>query len=952
MPSRTAPTESVADAIAIRHAREHNLKGVSLDIPKRQLVVFSGVSGSGKSSLAFDTIFAEGQRRYVESLSTYARQFLGQLERPHVESIRGLSPTIAIEQKTASGNPRSTVGTVTEVHDYLRVLFARAGTQHCPQCHKPVERQDPDGIVADLLAMGEGRRVLLLAPLARRRKGAFKEVFEHARADGFRRVRIDGEVKLLETLDDLPKTKPHDVDLVIDRVTLAAGDRSRLAEAVELGLRRGEGRVLCVPEGGGNERLFSERAACDDCGLGFDTLTPRHFSFNSPVGLCPACNGLGTALQVDPDKVVPDATLSLSQGAVATWKSRPGESKWRGNVLDALAREVGIDLAKPWNKLPKAHRDLVLYGSDKRLDVRFDGANFKGSLTTSWEGVAVAVLRLLKETQSKSQIAFYQSFLRDGACPECAGTRLGPQGRNVRVDGATLPELSALPVSALRRRLDALRLDDTSGAVATPILVEVRARLGFLEHVGLGYLSLDRGSATLSGGEAQRVRLASQVGSELTGVIYVLDEPSVGLHPRDSAKLIDLLEKLRDTGNTVLVVEHDRDTLLRADHVVEFGPGAGRHGGEVLYEGPPQGLAACERSLTGDYLAGRRRVTEPRSPRTPSGTLTILGARENNLKDLDVTFPLGVLVAVTGPSGAGKSSLVGDILYPALASSLNGATLPIGAHRKLTGLDRLDKVVEVDQKPIGRTPRSNPATYAGGFDDIRSLFSGLPEARVRGFGPGRFSFNVHADRGGGRCERCEGDGTLKVEMHFLPDVWVTCPRCAGRRFNEATLEVKYRGRSIADVLDGTVDEAFELFSVHRKLARTLGTLREVGLGYLALGQPATTLSGGEAQRVKLSRELARAATGRTLYVLDEPTTGLHFEDVRKLLGVLDRLVDAGNTVVVIEHHPDVIAAADWIVDLGPEGGADGGRLVVAGTPKQVAACEASPTGAVLRGMSA
>ncbi len=942
------PPEAIAlsdDAIEILGAREHNLKGIRVVIPKRRLVVLSGVSGSGKSSLAFDTLFAEGQRRYVESLSAYARQFLGQLEKPRYDAIHGLTPTIAIEQKSASSNPRSTVGTITEIHDYLRVLFARAGDQFCHRCGRPVARQEAAQIVREVLALGRDApvRLTLLAPLARGRKGEFRDLFASLQAQGFARVRVDGRVHDLSDPPALDKNRKHDVDVVVDRLVLKEGVAARLTDSVETALKAGGGRVVVAVEGE-PDRVFSEHLACETCGLSFPEPSPQLFSFNNPAGACPDCHGLGTALDVDLDKVVPDPSLSLNAGAIEPWSKALDGLGLTGEVLRGLARVHGIDLDRPFRDLPEAHRRLILYGDDRRVPIEWNSRNFRGSARIRYEGVANTLLRRLRETRSPEMRAFYQRYLTDRPCDACGGRRLRPEALAVRVGGLDIAEMSGMTITRLLGTLRDLRVPDHHAPIVSELLKEILSRLRLLQDLGIGYLTLARSGASLSGGEAQRIRLASQIGSELTGVTYVLDEPSIGLHPRDNGRLIATLQRLRDLGNTVVVVEHDRDAILAADHVIEFGPGAGRHGGEVVFAGTPAEMMRSEVSLTGAYLSGRRRIEVPRSRRAGRGRLVLRGARGHNLKGMDVAFPLGTFTVVTGVSGAGKSSLVTETLCPALARALEPSSrarpLP---HDGLDGVENLDKVIVVDQEPIGRTPRSHPAPYTKVFDGIRALFAATREARAFGFAPGRFSFNVR----GGRCERCQGAGVLRVEMHFLADVFVTCEECGGRRFNEATLRVRFKGLTISDVLDLTVDEALHVFTYHRGIRRILETLRDVGLGYIALGQPSPTLSGGEAQRIKLSRELAKVSTGRTLYVMDEPSTGLHADDVRHLLGVVDRLVSMGNTVIMIEHNLEILKVADHVIDLGPEGGDEGGFLVAAGTPEEVAGCRASHTGRVL-----
>ncbi|MCX8040633.1 MAG: excinuclease ABC subunit UvrA [Planctomycetota bacterium] len=930
--------------LVIRGAAEHNLQQVDLDIPKRRLVVFTGVSGSGKSSLAFDTIYAEGQRRYVESLSAYARQFLGQLEKPKYERISGLSPTIAIEQKSAARNPRSTVGTITEIHDYLRVLWARIGVQHCHQCGRAVGRRSADEIVQALLARPAGSRILLLAPKVRERKGEHAEILEQARREGFTRVRIDGREHQLEALPKLDKKVKHRIEIVVDRLVIQPTVRARLADSVETALRLGEGALLVADADGAQpEEFFSERNYCHRCDLSFPDLEPNLFSFNSPLGACPACNGLGVALSVDLERLI-DPRLSIAAGAVRCWGPLDEDDSFAASYRRSALARLGVPLDVPWQQLAERERNLVLYGSPERLQIDWRTATTGGSYQARFDGVVPWLLRAVHDEEREERREQAQAFLLSRPCPACDGGRLKPESAAVRVGGRTLPEVCRLTIAEAHAFFGALPLAGAAAQIASGVLKEVRARLGFLIDVGLEYLTLERSGPSLSGGEAQRIRLASQVGSELTGVLYVLDEPSIGLHPRDNRRLIATLERLRDLGNTVLVVEHDEETIRRADWVVDFGPGAGRQGGRIVYAGPVAGLLAAEGSLTGDYLAGRRRIAVPAQRRPAQGPrLVVTDCRANNLQGIEVAIPLGCFVCLTGVSGAGKSSFLNGILYPALANHFHGARQPVGAHGEIRGLEHIDKVIRIDQQPIGRTPRSNPATYTKVWDHIRELFAAQREAKLYGYSASRFSFN----RKGGRCEACEGAGLKLVEMHFLADVFVPCEVCQGRRFNEATLRVRYRGRSIAEVLDLSVAEARELFAAHPPIVRILDTLIAVGLDYLALGQNATTLSGGEAQRIKLSRELARRDTGRTLYILDEPSTGLHFEDVRKLLSVLHRLVDAGNTVVVIEHNLDIVKTADWVIDLGPEGGARGGRLVAAGAPEDIARCPESHTGRYL-----
>ncbi|MBI2892322.1 MAG: excinuclease ABC subunit UvrA [Deltaproteobacteria bacterium] len=960
-------TPVAEDRILIRGAREHNLRIPELILPKNRLVVFTGVSGSGKSSLAFDTLYAEGQRRYVESLSSYARQFLGQMEKPKVDRLSGLSPTIAIEQKTASANPRSTVGTITEIYDYLRVLYARAGDQHCHLCGRLVAAQSLDQIVESLEALPAGTRLQIAAPIAENRKGEYKDVLADLRRRGFARLVIDGTpVRLDDGEPTLSKKQRHTIDLVVDRVQIGKTARSRLTDSIETALAEGKGALKALreddaaakspkggdaaksPKGGDAALRFSQERACASCGVGFPELSPQSFSFNTPVGMCVDCNGLGVRAEMDPDLVVPDPTLSIRQGAIEPWATvLSSGSSWTYKIVRALSDEVGIDLDKPWAKLTQRDKSIILYGTGvSRVRVRWNGRHGSGSFAMRFEGVLNTMMRRLRETRSEMMREHYRKYFSEKPCRACGGARLRPESGAVLFGGQSIVDVTRLTVAAAQEFFDSVRLEGGKALVAEEVLKEVHARLGFLLSVGLEYLTLDRLGPSLSGGEAQRIRLASQLGAELSGVLYVLDEPSIGLHQRDNLRLIATLRKLRDLGNTVIVVEHDRETIESADHVVDFGPGAGRLGGEVVFSGPPADLAAGS-SLTGGYISGRERIPVPARRREGRGEVAVLGAAEHNLRQIDARFPLGVLVAVTGVSGAGKSSLVRGILYPALMRKLHGSRDPVGTHLRIEGAEQLDKVIHIDQQPIGRTPRSNPATYTKAFDVIRDLYAQTPDARAAGYAPGRFSFNVR----GGRCDACEGDGVKRVEMHFLPDVWVSCDTCRGKRYNEATLRVRYKGKTIADVLETSVADALELFGPHPILRRILQTLVDVGLDYSALGQSAPTLSGGEAQRVKLSRELAKRATGRTLYVLDEPTTGLHFDDIRKLLAVLHRLVDAGNTVVVIEHNLDVIRNADHVIDLGPEGGSGGGSIVAQGTPEQVARVASSHTGRYLRGLA-
>ncbi len=934
--------------IIIRGAREHNHRSIDVKIPKKKLVVLTGVSGSGKSSLAFDTLYADGQRRYVESLSAYARQFLGQMEKPKYDSIRGLSPTISIEQKTTGSNPRSTVGTITEISDYLRVLYARVGVQHCHRCGRPVQSQTAQQIARELLSAPEKTRLLILAPLLVNRKGEHRELLAETRRAGFVRIRVDGEILLVEDVQALDKRRKHTIEVVVDRLEVNRATTSRVTGSVETALRTGQGTLIAsVP--GEPDRVFSEKMACPDCGISFPELTPQGFSFNSPQGMCVDCNGLGTRVEIDPQLVVPDDSLSIDEGAIKPWGPNVSEkSNWTTGYRAEICEAMGIDMDRPWRKLPKRQRDILLYGSgDREFTIEWEDDSGEGTFDMPWEGAIPRLMRRFLQASTERAKRWHAQWIGNARCSSCQGHRLRPESAAVRLgsakQGRTIIEVSAMTVDDARRYFSELKLSGAAAEIAVEVLKEVRARLEFLSSVGLGYLSLDRAGPSLSGGESQRIRLASQVGSELTGVIYILDEPSIGLHQRDNRRLLETLTRMRDIGNTVVVVEHDEETIRAADHVIDFGPGAGVAGGRIVHAGTPKSLEKNAQSLTGAYLSGRMEIATPATRRAPVGSLKIVGATENNLDDIDVELPLGVLTAVTGVSGAGKSTLVNDILYPALARKLHNATQRMGKHRAVHGLEQLDKVINIDQKPIGRTPRSNPATYIKVFDEIRSLFAQLPESRIHGYKPGRFSFNVK----GGRCEACQGDGVRKIEMHFLADVYVKCEECNGRRFNDATLRVDYKGQSIADVLDLTVAEAAELFAAHPKIAGPLGLLTDVGLDYLHLGQSSPTLSGGEAQRIKLARELSKRATGHTLYLLDEPTTGLHFDDVRKLLGVLGRLVDAGNTIVVIEHNLDVIKTADWIVDLGPEGGPDGGKIIAQGTPERVAQIADSHTGRYL-----
>jgi excinuclease ABC subunit A len=939
------------DALIVRGAREHNLKNIDVELPRNALVVITGLSGSGKSSLAFDTIYAEGQRRYVESLSAYARQFLGLMDKPDVDAIEGLSPAISIEQKTAGANPRSTVGTITEVYDYLRLLWARTGTPHCPNDGTPVERQSASQITDLVLEWPEGTKIEVLAPLVRGRKGEFRDVFEAMRKQGFVRARINGETYDLSDVPKLNRRQNHEIAVVVDRLVVRPADRGRLADSIETALKAAEGVVEVVRQTGSpRSRMFSERYACPKCGLSLPELEPRQFSFNSPYGACPDCSGLGTRREVNADLVLGDHSLSLLEGVVLPWGEPSGYLK--KVVLPALAKTYKFDLNTPWRDLSPAVQKVLLRGAPgKAITYQYDSERWHGSYESAWKGVLENVERRYRETASDAVREQLEQYMVEQACPTCGGRRLKPESLSVLVAGKSIGDVVALPV---REALDVfanvpLRGNGRAGLdpdISRPILKEVVDRLRFLVDVGLDYLTLNRSAATLSGGEAQRIRLATQIGSRLVGVLYILDEPSIGLHQRDNARLLATLKELRDLGNTVLVVEHDEETIRAADYVVDLGPRAGRHGGEVVAAGLLPDVLRHRDSLTARYLRGELRIPVPARRRIANAdhTLRVLGAKHHNLKDLTVEFPLGLFVAVTGVSGSGKSTLVTDILYQSLARHFYRAKVVPGAHERIEGLDRLDKVIDIDQSPIGRTPRSNPATYTGLFTPIRELFTYLPESKLRGYGPGRFSFNVK----GGRCEACQGDGLVKVEMHFLPDVYVPCEVCKGRRYNRETLEVRYKGKSIADVLDLTVADALDFFEHQPRIRTKLELLNDVGLGYIHLGQSATTLSGGEAQRVKLATELAKRDTGRTLYILDEPTTGLHFEDVRLLLEVLHRLVDKGNTVIVIEHNLDVVKTADWVIDLGPEGGELGGRVVADGPPERVAQSKASHTGQFLR----
>nr|WP_124331224.1 excinuclease ABC subunit UvrA [Desulfonema ishimotonii] len=946
---RAEPSAEELDSIIVRGAREHNLKNIDVEVPKKKLIVFTGVSGSGKSSLAFDTIFAEGQRRYVESLSAYARQFIGQMEKPRYDTIRGLSPTISIEQRAASKNPRSTVGTITEIYDYLRVLFARIGEQYCCKCGSRVGRGDAQTMVDQIMEIPPASKILILAPIVENRKGEHRKLLEGLKKEGFARVRVNGVVQPIEEVQSLAKHKKHNIEVVADRLKIRADDdfRKRLTDSVETALKFGQGKLI-VHVIGREDLKMSEARSC--CGIAYPELDPPLFSFNSPQGMCPDCNGIGSQLYMDADKIVPDRRLSIREGAVVPWRNQFAKpdsenNSWSMQQIKAMAEHWRIDLDTPWEKLQKKQRDIVLFGADgSEITFRWDSEKIQGDIKMSWEGIVHTLMRRYRQTRSESQKKWYGTFMSEATCRTCNGQRLRPEVLSVRVGGRSVMEICAMTISEAYDFLNGLELSGNRKLIAGELLKEITGRLGFLLNVGLDYLSLDRKGPTLSGGESQRIRLASQVGSELTGVLYILDEPSIGLHQRDNIRLLETLCHLRDIGNTLIVIEHDQETMEAADWIVDIGPGAGLLGGQIVAQGTPAQIRNDTASVTGKFLNGTEQIPIPARRRTPKCVgnrwLTVQKASENNLADVTVRIPLGLLVAVTGVSGAGKSTLVNQILYPALARRLHNATLEVGRHKGIQGLSHLNKVINIDQKAIGRTPRSNPATYTKVFDHIRDLFALLPESKARGYKKGRFSFNVK----GGRCEACKGDGYIRVEMHFLADVYVPCETCRGRRFNDATLQVRYKGHSIADVLDLSVRQARELFDSHPKIRTILDTLMDVGLGYIRLGQAATTLSGGEAQRIKLARELAKRDTGQTLYILDEPTTGLHFQDIRMLLNVLQRLADGGNTVVVIEHNLDVIKTADWIIDLGPEGGKSGGRVVAEGAPEKVARSEHSYTG--------
>ncbi|MBT3478203.1 MAG: excinuclease ABC subunit UvrA [Candidatus Marinimicrobia bacterium] len=933
-----------ADKIIIKGARQHNLKNIDVEIGRNQLVVITGLSGSGKSSLAFDTIYAEGQRRYVESLSSYARQFLGLMEKPDMDYIEGLSPAISIEQKATARNPRSTVGTVTEIHDYLRLLYAHIGKPHCWICDRPIQRQTVQQIVDTIVKFGDGARIYILAPVVRGRKGQHKGVFEEVRKEGFLRVRVDGIIHTIDEKLKLEKNKKHSIEVVVDRLVLEGDFKERLTESVELSLKIGSGLTV-VHELPKTDHLFSEHFACPHCEVSMEELSPRMFSFNSPYGACPHCDGLGSHMEIDPELVVPDKTKSLIQGAITPLGEQP-RGNWYGSILKSLSHHYKFNFTTPWCKLDRGIREMLLNGSGStKLKMEYSSERWSGTYTGGWEGTIPNLMRRYKQTKSNHIRDWIEQFMRMRPCPKCNGSRLKEESRAVTIGNISLGELSAYSIKNTKEIFGSLELGKTDALIAHQILKEVQERLSFLIDVGLDYLTLDRSAATLSGGEAQRIRLATQIGSQLVGVLYILDEPSIGLHPRDNGRLLNSLKKLRDLGNSIIVVEHDKETMESADQLIDLGPGAGEHGGEVIFSGPPQKILTAKKSVTGQYLSGKKAIPVPQERRKGNGKqLTVVGATGNNLKNIEVSFPLGKMIVVTGVSGSGKSTLLNETVFSVLSKELNGARAYPLPHESVKGLEYLDKVIEIDQKPIGRTPRSNPATYTGVFTFIRDLFAQLPESKIRGYKPGRFSFNVK----GGRCESCEGDGIIKIEMNFLPDVYVTCEVCKGARYNRETLEIKYKGKNIADVLSLSVEEATDFFKNIPQVMRKLVTLNDVGLGYIRLGQQATTLSGGEAQRIKLATELSRASKDRTFYILDEPTTGLHFEDVNLLLAVLQRLVDNGHTVVVIEHNLDVIKCADWIVDLGPEGGEEGGKLIFSGTPEELARHKGSYTGSFLK----
>ena len=932
------------DKIIIKGARQHNLKNVDVDIIRNKLVVITGLSGSGKSSLAFDTLYAEGQRRYVESLSSYARQFLGLMEKPDMDYIEGLSPAISIEQKAAARNPRSTVGTVTEIHDYLRLLYAHVGKPHCWKCDKPIQRQTVQQIVDTISKFEIGSKIYVLAPVVRGRKGQHKGVFEEVRKEGFLRVRVDGLIHPLDQKLNLQKNKKHSIEVVIDRLVLEGDYLERLTESVELSLKIGSGLTI-IHELPKNDHLFSEHFACPHCEVSMEEISPRMFSFNSPYGACPHCDGLGSHMDIDPDLVVPDKSKSLIQGAIAPLGEQP-RGNWYGSILKSLSKYYNFKFTTPWYKLDTDIRTILLKGTGStKVKMEYSSERWSGTYTGGWEGAIPNLMRRYKQTKSNHIRDWIEQFMRMRACPKCDGSRLKPESRAVTLDSKSLGEISSYSIKNIKTFFSNLRLGANEATIAEQILKEVQERLTFLVDVGLDYLTLDRSATTLSGGEAQRIRLATQIGSQLVGVLYILDEPSIGLHPRDNSRLLNSLKKLRDLGNSIIVVEHDQETMESADQLIDIGPGAGEHGGEIIFSGPPNKILKAKDSITGQYLSGIRFISIPEERREGNGkSLSISGASGNNLKKIDVMFPLGKMIVVTGVSGSGKSTLVNETIFPILSKELNNARAYPLSFDSVEGLEYLDKVIEIDQKPIGRTPRSNPATYTGVFTFIRDLFSQLPDSKIRGYKPGRFSFNVK----GGRCESCEGDGIIKIEMNFLPDVYVTCEVCKGNRYNRDTLEIKYKGKNIADILNMSVEEASLFFRNIPQVMKKLTTLNDVGLGYIRLGQQATTLSGGEAQRIKLATELSRVSKDSTFYILDEPTTGLHFEDVKLLLGVLQRLVDRGHTVVVIEHNLDVIKSADWVIDLGPEGGEEGGKLLFSGTPENLLNYKGSYTGSFLK----
>ena len=936
------------EVIKIRGANEHNLKNISLDIPRNKFVVLTGLSGSGKSSLAFDTIYAEGQRRYMESLSSYARMFLGQMEKPNVDSIEGLSPAISIDQKSTNRNPRSTVGTVTEIYDYFRLLYARIGVPHCPKCGREIKRQTIDQMVDQIMTMPEGTKIQLLAPIVRGRKGEHVKVLDRAKRAGYVRVRIDGSIYELSEEIKLDKNIKHNIEIIVDRIVVKGGIERRLTDSIENVMALSDG-LLVVDVIGGEPVNFSQSFACPDCNISIEEVEPRSFSFNNPFGACPVCLGLGYKMEFDVDLMIPDKSLSINDGAITVmgWQSCTDPSSFTNAILQALSKEYGFSLDTPFDELPTDIKDMLIYGTGgKEVIVYYKGQRGEGRYPVAFEGLIKNVERRYKETVSEIMKQEYETFMRITPCAECGGRRLKKSSLAVTVCDKNIYEITSMSIDRLYLFLDTLELTKQQQLIGKRILKEIKARVGFLESVGLGYLSLARGTASLSGGEAQRIRLATQIGSGLVGVCYILDEPSIGLHQRDNDKLLNALKELKDLGNTLLVVEHDEDTMFAADHIIDIGPGAGDHGGEVIAQGTAEEIMQVPESVTGQYLSGRLFIPVPSERRKPMGWITVKGAAENNLKNINVRFPLGVFTCVTGVSGSGKSSLVNEILYKHLAKKLNRARTIAGAHKSIEGVEQLDKVINIDQSPIGRTPRSNPATYTGVFDQIRDLFAATPDAKAKGYTKGRFSFNVK----GGRCEACGGDGIIKIEMHFLPDVYVPCEVCQGKRYNRETLEVKYKGKSIFDVLDMTVEEAMPFFDAVPSIKRKIETLNDVGLSYIKLGQPSTTLSGGEAQRIKLASELSRRSTGKTIYILDEPTTGLHFADVHKLIDILHRLADGGNTVIVIEHNLDVIKTADYIIDIGPEGGDRGGTIVATGTPEEVAASKDSYTGIYIKKM--